>query len=263
MKKFFLLIFFVKILSASTYADTFVKANADQYTVTIQSIKMCENATINSETSFTVSGCVTLGNSSLTVDITSAIAGATIGTYADTNVLVAGVTYRYFVPTLSRTFSIAGGAVVDSQITGTFTCNTDEDATIASFDRHLAQRAGKIGGIATAATVFVPSATSGGAIMCLNQDCSSSGSGSVTHDIPDDATLYGNAINVPATDSDNFEMIYTIASPFTMRDTPPTINMSFGTRGALEVESMVDGLSDTCRVGPSFPKFRVTVSLPN
>ena len=58
-------------------------------------------------------------------------------------------------------------------------------------------------------------------------------------------------------------MIYTIASPFTMRDTPPTINMSFGTRGALEVESMVDGSSDTCRVGPSFPKFRVTVSLPN
>ena len=59
----------------------------------------------------------------------------------------------------------------------------------------------------------------------------------------------------------NFEMIYTIASPFTMGDTPPTINMSFGTRGALEVESLVNGSDDTCRVGPSFPKFRVTVKI--
>jgi len=263
MKKLFYLMMLIKVFSSSAFADTFVKANADEYTVTIQSIRMCENATINSETSFSVSGCITLGNSPLTVDITSASAGATIGTYADTNTLVSGTTYRYFVPTLSRTFSISGGAVVDSQITGTFTCNTDEDATIASFDRHLTQRAGKIGGIATATTVFVPSATSGGAIICLNQDCSSSGTGSVTHDIPDDTTLYGNAINVPATDSDNFEMIYTIASPFTMGDTPPTINMSFGTRGALEVESLVNGSDDTCRVGPSFPKFRVTVSLPD
>ena len=263
MKKFILFIVSIIILSSSVFADTFEKVNADQYTVTIQSIKMCEDATINSENSFSVSNCITLGNSPLTVDITSATAGTTIGKYADTTALVAGTTYRYFVPTLSRTFSISGGAVVDSQISGTFTCNTDEDASIASFDRHLTQRAGKIGGIATAATVFVPSATTDGAILCLNQDCSSSGSGSVTHDIPDDTTLYGNAINVPATDSDNFEMIYTIASPFTMADTPPTINMSFGTRGALEVESMTDGSSDTCRVGPSFPKFRVTVSLPD
>ena len=65
-----------------------------------------KNATINSETSFSVSGCITLGNSPLTVDITSASAGATIGTYADTNTLQAGTTYRYFVPPSSRTFSM-------------------------------------------------------------------------------------------------------------------------------------------------------------
>ena len=37
--------------------------------------------------------------------------------------------------------------------------------------------------------------------------------------------------------------------------------MSFGTKGALEVEAMVDGEgNDACRVGPSFPKLRVTVT---
>ena len=265
MKKIFIIIFFIKVLSPSVFADTYVRADADQYTVTIQSVRMCENAIINSETSFSVSGCITLGNSSLTVDITSTTAGSTIGKYADTNLLVAGTTYRYFVPTISRTFTIAGGAVVDSRLSGTFTCNTDEDATFNTeiFQRHLTQRAGKVGGLATAVTAFVPSETTDG-ITCLNQNCTSSSSSmTFTHDIPDDTTLYGNSINVSANDSDNFEMIYTISTPFTMKDTPPVINMSFGTKGALEVESTVNSGADACRIGPFFPKFRVTVGLPN
>ena len=261
MKKFTLFIVSIIILSSSVFADTFEKVNADQYTVTIQSIKMCEDATINSETSFSISNCITLGNSPLTVDITSTTAGTTIGKYADTTALVAGKTYRYFVPTLSRTFTISGGGVVDSHISGSFTCNTTEDATRGGFDRHLTQIAGKIGGSPTAVNVFVPSATSDG-IICKNNACSDRQTGStVSHDIPDDTTLYGNAISIPADNSDNFEIIYTITSPFTMKDLPPIITMSFGTKGALEAEAMVDGESaDACRVGPSYPKFRVTVT---
>ena len=261
MKKFILFIVSTIILSSSVFADTFEKVNAEQYTVTIQSIKMCEDATINSENSFSVSNCVTLGNSPLTVDITSTTAGTTIGKYADTTALVAGTTYRYFVPTLSRTFTISGGGVVDSHISGSFTCNTTEDATRGGFDRHLTQIAGKIGGSPTAVNVFVPSATSDG-IICKNNACSDRQTGStVAHDIPDDTTLYGNAISIPTDNSDNFEIIYTITSPFTMKDLPPIITMSFGTKGALEAEAMVDGESaDACRVGPSYPKFRVTVT---
>lgn len=261
MKKFILFIVPIIILSPSVFADTFEKVNADQYTVTIQSIKMCEDATINSETSFSVSNCITLGNSPLTVDITSTTAGTTIGKYADTTALVAGTTYRYFVPTLSRTFTIKGGGVVDSHITGTFTCNTTKDATRSGFDRHLTQLAGKIGGSPTAVNVFVPSETSVGTI-CMNNACTDLVTDiTVTHDIPDDTTLYGNAMTVPTDNSENFEMIYTIASPFTMRDLPPVINMSFGTKGALEVEALVNGEgNDACKVGPSFPKFRVTVT---
>ena len=263
MKKIVLLFVALNIFTNLSYADTYVRANADQYTVTIQSIKLCENATINSETSFSTSDCITLGNSSLTVDVASASVGATLGKYADTTALVAGKTYRYFVPTMSRTFTIKGGAVVDSRISGTFTCNTDEDATIASNTRNLTQRAGQVGGTATAVTVFVPSATSSGK-MCLVQNCSSTSDGQTfAHDLPDDTTLYGNAALVPTDNSDNMSMIYTIATPFTMKDIPPVINMNFGTRNALEVESMNNGGSDACRVSPFFPKFKVTVTLPN
>ena len=264
MKKIFLLFFVLNAFTNMSYAATKVSTNAEQYTVIIQSIKMCENATINSETSFSVSDCVTLGNSPLTVDIASAGVGATLGKYADTTALVAGKTYKYFVPTLSRTFLIRGGAVVDSRISGTFTCNSDSNAVIGGSDaRNLTTIAGKVGGTASTTTVFVPSATSSGK-TCINADCSSfSSNNTFTHDLPDDTTLYGNAINVPTDNSDNFEMIYTIATPFIMKDIPPIVNMNFGTKGALEVESMNNGGSDACRAGPSFPKFRVTVTLPN
>ena len=79
MKKIFLLFVVLSAFINLSYADTYVRANADQYTVTIQSIKLCENATINSETSFSTSDCITLGNSSLTVDVASASVGATLG----------------------------------------------------------------------------------------------------------------------------------------------------------------------------------------
>ena len=263
MKNIFLLFVLLGTFINVSYAATYVRANADQYTVTIQSIKLCENATINSETSFSTSDCITLGNSSLTVDIASAAINSTLGKYSDTTALVAGKTYRYFVPTMSRTFTIKGGAVVDSRISGTFTCNTDEDATIASNARNLTQRAGQVGGTASAVTVFVPSATSSGK-MCLVQNCSStSDNQTFAHDLPDDTTLYGNAISVPTDNSDNMSMIYTIATPFTMKDIPPVINMNFGTKNALEVESMNNGGANACRVSPFFPKFRVTVTLPN
>ena len=80
MKKIFLLFVLLSTFINVSYAATYVRANADQYTVTIQSIKVCENATINSETSFTVSDCVILGNTPLAVDIASASVGATLKT---------------------------------------------------------------------------------------------------------------------------------------------------------------------------------------
>ncbi len=104
---FAILIFFFNVI---IHADTTEYADAEQYSVTIESVKLCQNATINSEESFSVSGCVTLGNTSLTVDITSAEVNGTLGKYADTNALQAGTTYRYFVPTINRNFSVKGSA---------------------------------------------------------------------------------------------------------------------------------------------------------
>ena len=262
MKNIILIVLFY-FINTIGYADTKEYANADEYTITIESVKLCQNATINSEESFSVSGCVTLGNSSLTVDITSADINGTLGKYADTNALQAGTTYRYFVPTINRNLSIKGSAVLDSQVSGTFTCNTDENASRASNAINITQFAGNVNGTATTTTTFSTSTTSSG-IVCLNTACDNTQTGlTFSNNIPNDATLYGNAINVPSDTSDTMEMLYTISTPFTMSDIPPVINMSFGTKSAIQMESTRDAGSDSCRVAAYFPKFRVTVSLPN
>ena len=261
--KNFIIITLIYFINTFSYVDTLEYANADEYSITIESVKLCQNATINNEESFSVSGCVTLGNSSLTVDITSAEINGTLGKYADTNTLQAGTTYRYFVPTINRNFSIKGSAVLDSQVSGTFTCNTDENASRASNAKNITQIAGNVNGTATTTTTFSTSTTSSG-IICLNTACDNSQTGlTFDNDIPDNSVLYGNAINVPSDTTEKMEMLYTIATPFTMSDIPPVINMSFGTKSAIQMESTRDAGSDSCRIAAYFPKFKVTVSLPN
>ena len=253
----FLFFSFSNLYSAETYG------NADRYDVTIKQIQICENATISSETSFSVSNCVTLGNSTLTVDIASASVGASLGKYADTTAMIQGRTYRYFVPTLGRTFVLTGGgSFTKLSDSSSGTCNTDEDATIASNSAHLTEKTGKVGGTATAATFYIPSATSSG-VQCRNQDCShSTGILTFSHDLPDTTSLYGNAINVPST-ADDFSMIYTLTTPFTVGETVPIINMQFGTQNAIKINPLRDNRgNDTCNIGPYYPKFRVTVLNP-
>ena len=261
--KNFIIITLIYFINTFSYADTLEYANADEYSITIESVKLCQNATINNEESFSVSGCVTLGNSSLTVDITSAYINGTLRKYADTNTLQAGTTYRYFVPTINRNFSIKGSAVLDSQVSGTFTCNTDENASRASNAKTITQIAGNVNGTATTTTTFSTSTPSSG-IICLNTACDNSQTGLTFHnDIPENSVLYGNAINVPSETAENMEMLYTIATSFTMSDIPPVINMSFGTKSAIQMESTRDAGSDSCRIAAYFLKFKVTLRLPN
>ena len=144
MKKIFLILIF--LFSSNIHAQHF--GNANRYDVTIKKIQVCETAVISSETSFTTSNCVTLGNSDLTVDIASTSVGSTLGKYADTTAMIQGRTYRYFVPTLSRSFTIKGSVdFTKASDSSAGKCNTDEDASIASNARHVTLSAGKVGGI--------------------------------------------------------------------------------------------------------------------
>ena len=261
--KNFLFAILIFLFNVVTNADTVEYADAEHYSVTIESVKLCQNATINSEESFSVSGCVTLGNTSVTVDITSAEVNGTLGKYADTNTLQAGTTYRYFVPTINRNFSIKGSAVLDSQVSGTFTCNTDENATRGSNAKNVTHIAGNVNGTASTTATFSSSTTNSG-IVCLNTECSNTQTGlNFDNNMPDDTTLYGNSMNVPSDTTPTMEMLYTLSSPFTMGNIPPVINMSFGTKSSIQMESTRDAGSDSCRVSAYFPKFRVTLSLPN
>ena len=260
MRILFLLIFVLFSLNVS--AQKF--GNADRYDVTIKQIDICENATITNETNFTTSGCVTLGSNDFTVDIASKSVGATFGKYTDTTGMIQGRTYRYFVPTLSRSFTITGSVNFSKISDGTSAvCNTDEDASIASNARHLTVSAGKVGGTATPMTGYVPSATSSG-VQCRNQDCSdSTGSQTFVHDIPNTKSLYGSAIEVPTDGTGTMRMVYELSSPFTVGENVPVITMKFGTKNALETFALQDDESaDTCSINAYFPKFSVTVVNP-
>ena len=261
MKKIFLILIF--LFSSNIHAQHF--GNANRYDVTIKKIQVCETAVISSETSFTTSDCVTLGNSDLTVDIASTSVGSTLGKYADTTAMIQGRTYRYFVPTLSRSFTIKGSVdFTKASDSSAGKCNTDEDASIASNARHLTLSAGKVGGIATPMTGYVPSATSS-AVICRNQDCSDfTGSQTISHDLPNATSLYGNAISVPTDSTGTLQMIYQLSSPYTVGETVPVITMLFGTNNALEVFAQRDDEgNDTCRINSYFPKFTVSVSTPD
>lgn len=255
----FLLIYsYSNIYAAQTYG------NADSYNVTIKKIEMCETATIASETSFSTSGCVTLGETDLTVDIASVSVGASLGKYASTTAMIQGRTYRYMVPTLSRTFTITGGGTFTKiSDSSSATCNTDEDASIASNSNYLTIKAGKVGGTATASDDFLNSATTSG-VQCLNQDCSDTSTGNTfSHDLPNDTSLYGSSIEVPADDTGYFTMIYALTTPFTVGDTVPVVAMQFGTASALTINPLRDDEgNDTCTIGSYYPKFRVTVTNP-
>ena len=238
--------------------------NADRYDVTIKQIDVCENATITNENNFTTSGCVTLGSSDFTVDIASKAVGATFGKYTDTTGMIQGRTYRYFVPTLSRSFTITGSVnFTKLSDSSSAVCNTDEDASIALNSRHLTISAGKVGGTATPMTAYVPSATSLG-VQCRNQDCSDSSAGQTfTINIPNTPSLYGNALEVPADSTGTMQMIYTLSSPFTVGETVPVITMKFGTKNALESFALLDDeANDTCSINAYYPKFSVSIVNP-
>tara|TARA_Y100000768_G_scaffold305623_1_gene239570 strand:+ start:2723 stop:3505 length:783 start_codon:yes stop_codon:yes gene_type:complete len=256
----FLLIFVLFSLNVS--AESY--GNAVRYDVTIKQIDICENATITNETNFTTSGCVTLGSNDFTADIASKSVGATFGKYTDTTGMIQGRTYRYFVPTLSRSFTITGSVTFTKLSDGNpAVCNTDEDASIGSNARHLTISTGKVGGTATPMTAYVPSATTSG-IHCRNQDCSdSTGGQTFIHDIPNTKSLYGSAIDVPADGTGTMSMVYELSSPFTVGETVPVITMKFGTKNALETHPFRDNAgNDTCSINAYFPKFSVSVINP-
>ena len=94
IKLFFIILFF----SQSVFGGTGL---ATVYKITMTKIELCENATIINETSYTTSGCITVGTGNLTVDIASAAAGADIAKFADTTGLPIGKSKDKFPPVLA------------------------------------------------------------------------------------------------------------------------------------------------------------------
>ena len=260
-KSFFFYVLLVLMNPVFSYAAT---GSADVYKVTMEKIELCENATISSETSYSVSGCVTLGSGSLQVDIASVSAGQEVGKYASVSGLPIGTTYRYIQPTISRSFTIKGSVELTKINAGTDAdCATDSDASKASQENYYTNAQGKYGETAEEQVVVVPTATANQGVTCLNTACTRvSTGGAISHDLPDDTTNYGSSISVPDTSSDSFTMVYALPTPYTVGVNPPKVTISFGTSTALQAFATYDsgGIGDGCVVNAYFPKVNMSIT---
>lgn len=261
MKATKILISFLILFTTQSFAAT---GAATVYKITMTKIELCENATINSETSYTTSGCITVGTGNLTVDIASAAAGAEIAKFADTSTIPIGKTYRWAQPTLSREFNITGAVTVTKIHAGTeASCATNENndsGGIIDLYPYKSMIRGTYGGTPSEVTVRVPDATSTG-YHCVVNTCSTAlGGKTFTHDIPNDTTNYGHAVEVTEGES-TFKMIYQLTSPYKRKDVSPKITLKFGTSASIEAfpVSYPIGSGDRCIIGPYWPKVNISI----
>ena len=252
---------FLLLFTTQSFAAT---GAASVYKVTITKIELCENATINSETSYTTSGCITVGTGNLTVDIASASAGAEIAKFADTSTIPIGKTYRWAQPTLSRQFSIAGSVAVTKIIAGTdAVCATNENNDSGGFLNiapYQSMQMGTFDGTPSEVTVYTPDETTSG-YHCVTSNCSTAlGSRTFNHDLPDDTSTYGHAVDVTEGET-TFKMIYLLGSPYIRKDISPKITIKFGTSASVEAFpiSYPIGVGDKCVIGPYWPKVSITL----
>ncbi len=255
IKLFFIILFF----SQSVFGGTGL---ATVYKITMTKIELCENATIINETSYTTSGCITVGTGNLTVDIASAAAGADIAKFADTTGLPIGKTYRWAQPTLSRTFSIKGSAVITKiSDSSNAMCATNSSNSFGSREKYHTMIAGTIDGTPSEVTMYTPSQNSGETVLCFNADCSSASTGgNLSFDLPNTTSTYGHAIDVPGTSEDTFKMIYQLTTPYTVGKAAPKISILFGTSTGLEGKAVWTGSADACVLNPYFPAVNMSVS---
>ncbi len=261
MKSIKILIASTLLISIHSFAAT---GPATVYKITMTKIELCENATINSETSYTTSGCITVGTGNLTVDIASAAAGSEIAKFADTSTIPIGKTYRWAQPTLSREFSITGAATVTKIHAGTnASCATNENNDSGGFINIAPYKSmilGTYGGTPSEVTVRIPDETSSG-FHCVASNCTSAlGGKTFSHDIPDDTTNYGHSIDVNEGES-TFKMIFQLTSPYTRKDVSPKITIKFGTSTSVEAFpiSYPIGIGDRCVIGPYWVKTNITI----
>ena len=272
-----LILFF---LSVYAYAVT---GAADVYKVTMRKVELCEGYTVvdfdDVGTDAACKNAVTIGTGDLVVDIASVSAGSAAASYGNPALLPLGSTYTHMRVTVDKKFIIRSESAIDTGGED----DTDNCITVATTDaqyendeatdKYTHKVAIAEGGTKAAMNLYITDGKQAGEAgntytQCETANCAKKDNWSWNYaNVASDLT---SAIAMSTARSsvttDDLQFVYALAKPYTVTASPPTIDISFGTRSALGVQEVCDagsacnGQSDThCSFYPEEPIVTITI----
>ena len=285
MKEFFKLttFLFIFVLSNKLAIAATATGNADVYKVIMRKVELCTGYTVvDFDDVGTAAAChdaVTIGSGDKEVDIASVTAGSAAANYGDPALLPLGETYTHMRVTVDRKFIIRSESALDTGGTD----DTDNCVTVATTDaqyendeatdKYTHKVAIAEGGTKAAMNLYMVNGRqndeSGSTYtQCEAANCAKSGSWEWTY--ASSASDLSSAIAMSTVRSsvttDDVQLIYALAKPYTVTTSPPTIDISFGTRSAIGVQEACDagsacnGQTDgVCVFYPEEPIVTITI----
>ena len=255
MKKIFLILFSILFLLASKNAFA-AKGAAAVYKVTMNEAALCTG----NSSGTTCDGKVTIGSGDKQIDIAAVDAGAVAGTYGDAALLPLGVTYTHMWVKISRKFVLKSDdsnqvLTNDGDVcrtTATADSHYENDEATDKYSHKRAQTEGT--GVTTAeGNYYLMNHGTDAVTVCAgNTSCSNT---ATTTTAGADCT-YCEAQKSDLDGNDAYtELIYELASPYTVSLISPTITMSFGTQKALSASDV----GSLCNIWAEEPVFTVNI----
>ena len=260
MKNLLVFISFLFLITNNVYAES---GPTTEYQVTMKKVELCTAYPDANAWDVDCTGAVTVGESTLTFDISSASAGAEVGSWISTTGLPIGTTFSHMRVTVDRDFTITGYAEADDNCwCHSITAGTYDEGT----GKYLSRPAGTCVANeslakAAAESQLVWVSTRGTNRLCQEAACSSAGATeTVSNNIENDGVdmdFYGLALYVGAVTSENIQMIYKLSTPYTVGPIAPKITIAFGTKNAFNGYEFTDG---KCIATPYYPKVQITIA---
>ena len=259
------------------------KGNADMYKVTMRKVEMCEgHSVVDFDDVGTNTACknpITIGSGDVVVDIASVGKGSAAANYGNPALLPLGTTYTHMRITVDKKFIIRSESAIDTGGED----DTDNCITVATTDAHYENDEAtdkythKVaiaeGGTKAGMNLYMTNGKQDGEAGATYTQCETANcakNDGWTWDYAASASNLSSAIAMTTMRSsvttDDIQLVYALAKPYTVTLIPPTIDISFGTRNALGVQEVCDngdncaGQSDShCSFYPEEPIVTITI----
>ncbi len=220
---------FLCVALLSLPASAQVSAAATAYNITVNKAELCSSAACADP--------FVVANASKGFDIASGTVGSAIGSYTSLESLPKDRTFTHIRVTLSRTIGVAGSTADPGNVGGT--CGTDSGDASAT---PTIAGVGIIGGGGTEQNLVAPdeAAFGGGTVPPVGSYA---------------------ALGITLTSATEMTFMTALATPFTMTDVPPVIDIAFETAAGTQSFDSNGGVAGgNCSMLPGVPVVSVSIS---